>query len=331
MVASPRTASTTFCEALRSTSEGRVQCLEHEPLARQHRPPHCLADAGGGQYPHTCSPQALLQTAFRECDTWYASRDRGSYTPMDGYFARDYHHLPASCGFKLFGEHLLSNAAELEPFFRGRLPPLVSSLQGVVDRVIILQRRNQTAQFQSWTRAMQTGQWGNIKAASATTERVIHSAALGISVREVDAWKLNTSRLQVSASEFGSAYQSWYQAVRYQLRAVPQLEVWSEDLLSDVAGVAQRAIRFLTSNVTTPTYQSECEALLADRSATVGVYPQVIYLRSTPHPVPRSIICTAPTVPRCTLTICPRAAAMRRWVSPRACCQRRAPPRSWSS
>lgn len=179
VIASPRTASTSFCDGLTLKSDGRVHCLEHEPLG-PGRHSHCLI-------PHAantdCSPQKLLRAAFQDqgCGggSLYASTS-------DGIFTLRYQ--PVACGFKVFGEHLRNEGTDLQRFFEHHTRPLVSSLRGVVDRVIILEGRNKTAQFKSWTKAMKTGQWGNIKSASTGPDgdMVTFDATLNRSVRVAD-------------------------------------------------------------------------------------------------------------------------------------------------
>lgn len=135
---------------------------------------------------------------------------------------------PSACGFKVFQRHFrwLPPAANLSRLLRGAPPGSV--------RVIVLERRNVSAEFASWRRAMTSGNWGITPGAQR------EHAAIGF---RNPARAANTTFAQ-----FAQMHHAWFRQARELVPRPLMLHLWAEDLTRDNASLLDataRALAFL--------------------------------------------------------------------------------------
>tara|TARA_B110001452_G_scaffold261231_1_gene259779 strand:+ start:654 stop:1487 length:834 start_codon:yes stop_codon:yes gene_type:complete len=135
---------------------------------------------------------------------------------------------PSACGFKVFQRHFrwMPPAANLSRLLRGAPPGSV--------RVIVLERRNVSAEFGSWRRAMTSGNWGITPGAQRD------AAAVGF---RNPARAANTTFAQ-----FARMHRAWFQKARELVPRPLLLHLWAEDLTRDnvsLLDATARALAFL--------------------------------------------------------------------------------------
>jgi len=212
LVSTPRAASSSFCEALRGSSS-QVRC-DQELLH-----PMLLANVSR-------TYQVALQcnqagATARSCAQQSVSRI------LHDYWSRCPQHT--ACGFKLFAAHLMDN--QYAPEAAGQVQRVVRELAGVVrsfgvQRVVLLERRNKTAQYASLVRAFATGDWG--------FKRKGH-------VRRDFAERVPQAR-------FEAAVRAWYDAFRSPDSELQVVNVYFEEFLANQQvnrSEVHRALRFI--------------------------------------------------------------------------------------
>ena len=221
IVSSPRAASSTFCMRLESVSAGRVVC-QHEMLSPDPVKLRALSrklnlSLECGQKPRACmlrSLHTILREFWERCE-WNVS-----------------------CGFKLFASHLVPEGhvyARSAESIRGMVHNFVDAArkQGV-QRFVLLERRNKSAQYASLTRAFASGDW---------------SSAGGL-VGPTRGWSSANFSQRISLRMFEEACHAWYIAFR-RLEHVSVMNVYAEDVINDELQMrhdtVQRTIAFILS------------------------------------------------------------------------------------
>ena len=138
----------------------------------------------------------------------------------------------AVCGLKLFsGQVPESELHSLFPSPEGgnARPPT---------RMIILERRNTTAEFESVRRSWETGVWGTSPCKRAE-EEVYHARGPGVQSRQVAE--------SMSFSTFAEEHERWFSTVRGLSGYGPQLEVEMEQLVAPATSeqTMRRVLSFL--------------------------------------------------------------------------------------
>ena len=212
LVSTPRAASSSFCEALRSSGSGRVRC-DQELLN-----PSALSNISA-TYP--------LAPECKQPGSTHRTCVRLSVAPiLHHYYGRCPGHT--ACGFKVFAGHLMDNqyAPESLDQVRAVARELTTVLRSNgVDRVVLLQRRNRTAQYESLVRAFATGDWG---------------------FRHAGHVKKDFGQ-RVSQSRFEATADAWYSAFQ-EHAGLNVLNVHFEDFIADAKvnySTVLRTVRFI--------------------------------------------------------------------------------------
>ena len=203
--ARPRTASTTLCDHLNQQPE--VTML-YELLSFRH-----ADDDPFGIKRFRCELGYCVQAA------WEAD--------LPGFMRAVAAHCPTRlCGFKIFDKEILPSAA-VDSIF---------SLGGQATKMIILERKDVDAEYQSVTKAWTTGNWES----TPCLER--HASRRHASPRLLGA----ADTFNTSMQEFRNQQSRWYSKVRSFASHGPQLEVTTEDFVAHQGDVVSRALEFLS-------------------------------------------------------------------------------------
>jgi len=191
----PRSASTTFCERLRDV-EG-------------------FGCSGELLWHGRTTLTQIVQQRRKKCSIWPLDTcDQGCLTTaLDMYWSKC---KTRRCGFKVFPEHLESCTSGPQ-YFRDI----------GVNKVIILERRNQTAQYESLAKAYATGNWG-----------------WGPGGKRDPEWSKDNPQ-----QEFVRSMNQWYSTLRELYNT--SLHVYVEDYLT-LPVQRKRVSYYLKSDITSP-------------------------------------------------------------------------------
>jgi len=146
-------------------------------------------------------------------------------------------HCPTRfCGMKIFSNHL-----PIEPI-DGHLSYVVEELfswtngpgqrLGPRTKVIVLQRNDTAAEYDSLSRAYETGNWGTTPCKQSEK------------ADESDDMKFKAP-FTTTLEQFETEKRAWYQAVRSTVGAGPQLAISTEEIVTDAKAATLRALNFL--------------------------------------------------------------------------------------
>lgn len=136
------------------------------------------------------------------------------------------------CGFKVFHRHLrwLPPSANVSWLLAG-------APSGAV-KVIVLERRNVSAAYASWRRALASGNWGATPHAQQDINRT--------------AGFRNLARINATTFEqYAMQHRVWFRLAHELVPSPPLLHVWAEDLTGSnqsLLSTASRVLRFLGAN-----------------------------------------------------------------------------------
>ena len=203
--ARPRTASTTLCDHLNQQPE--VTML-YELLSFRH-----AVDDPFGIKRFRCELGYCVQAA------WEAD--------LPGFMRAVAAHCPTRfCGFKMFDKDISDKDMSVENIF---------GLGGQATKMIVLERKDVDAEYQSVTKAWATGNW------ESTPCLEHHASRRHASPRLLGA----ADTFNTSVQDFRSQQSQWYSRVRSFASHGPQLELTTENFVAHQGDVVSRALEFL--------------------------------------------------------------------------------------
>lgn len=149
-------------------------------------------------------------------------------------------HCPETtgCGFKLFDRQLARAPMRSLFYYHNNTP--IAEYGGPGVRALVLERTDVKAAYNSWYRAITTGNWGTNPEAQ----------------KHFDAEKGGWSNVQLANGQRGQypqyrrRHQKWFYAVRHFLHRerIPMLNLRSEDLIANSSRVMKEVHQFLCEN-----------------------------------------------------------------------------------
>lgn len=200
----------------RSASTTLVRMIDAHPDAV------CLMELlnPGGPVLKYLSP-SLIITGSKPVD-WYSLRAALNVTShaetmhdLPGVVTRFLQWCPRPvCGFKIFDGHVVPPAS---------LPQLLRRMPGQV-KLIVLERQNITQEYDSWRRAVRTGNWGR-------TPSEQHYRSYQRNSTELVARPRPDLAQSVSFEEFRSRHISWFREVDRLATTAPTLRLTTEEMI----------------------------------------------------------------------------------------------------
>lgn len=254
-----RSASTTLVRALEATPG--VTCL-HELLNPGNPNIPFLSDRliAYSRFSANASTAELTRLRRAVGVTSHAA----AMSDLPAFMASFWRWCPtASCGFKVFDQQACCTALLPSSHFVSRLPPssqvrLPATLEQLLGsggggsggqkvRLIVLERRNVTAEHASWVRALASGNWGRTPAEQAAVASGQHGVAAPLTP---SAASLATARTPLRM--FRRLHVRWFARVRALARqaGAPVLSLSAEELMqgeSARAAAVARARTFVTA------------------------------------------------------------------------------------
>ena len=210
IVASPRAASTTLCNSIDTQSGLKCEGELLHPMNWKN------VSSAYGLRAECTGPRSCIKLTMRSIMHQYW---QGCPPTRLG------------CGFKLFAGHIVDKMYSPDGAgrIRGAVTDVATALRlNGVSSIVILERRNRTAQYASVVRAFETGEWGFDHPGRVNTE----------------------FRKSVSQRQFEEALDTWYS----NFRALPGLRfltMYTEDIVEDQKAnrseQLQSVVRFITS------------------------------------------------------------------------------------
>ena len=128
--------------------------------------------------------------------------------------------------FKMFDKDISDKDMSVENIF---------GLGGQATKMIVLERKDVDAEYQSVTKAWATGNWES----TPCLER--HARRRRVTPRPLGA----ADKFNISVQDFRSQQSRWYSRVRSFASHGPQLELTTEDFVAHQRDVVSRALEFL--------------------------------------------------------------------------------------